>query len=258
MSVKERSSRLFSFPALWPNVPWGSTSAILYTIFLYFGAQFLAGLILAALAMAGGGSAGLPSGIAGQFYFVLLSDVIILLALWLFLRRRQGKLSALGFSRKPAGRDIAFAIGGYVVYFIMLIVVLSLTSASTDINLEQQQELGFDNFFNSIEKIMGFIALVILPPIVEEVVFRGFLFAGLRKKLRFIWATLIVSVLFASPHLLASSEGLLWVAGIDTFLLSLVLCYLREKTGALWAPIAVHAIKNGLAYMILVTGAAAL
>jgi hypothetical protein len=105
---------------------------------------------------------------------------------------------------------------------------------------------------------MAFVSLVLLPPIVEEIVFRGFVFTGLRKKMKFTAATIITSLLFAGPHLLASSEGLLWVAGVDTLVLSFVLCYLRERTGALWAPMAVHGLKNALAFVLLLSGVAAL
>lgn len=61
-------------------------------------------------------------------------------------------------------------------------------------------------------------------------------------------ATLITSVLFGLPHLLTGKEGILWVAMIDTFALSLILCFLREKTGSLYASILVHALKNTVAF----------
>jgi membrane protease YdiL (CAAX protease family) len=194
--------------------------------------------------------------ISGQFYFVLFSDALMLLGLWLFLRARRNGFGQLGFGRKPAVRDAGYALAGYAVYFIAFFVVAAFIVPMIGINTEQRQELGFDNLFTQAEKIMGLVALVLLPPFIEETIFRGFLFTGLRKKMTFVWVAVITSAFFASPHLLASSHGLLWVAGIDTFILSLVLCYLRERTGALWAPIAVHAIKNAIAFSLLLSGAA--
>jgi membrane protease YdiL (CAAX protease family) len=130
-------------------------------------------------------------------------------------------------------------------------VVTSWAASRFHINLDQKQELGFDAVVGTIERLMAFVSLVVLPPIVEEVMFRGFLFAGLRKKLPFPAVALLVSLIFASLHLLEGSGGLLWVAGIDTFVLSLVLCYVREKTGNLWAGIAVHMLKNCVAFLYL-------
>ena len=47
------------------------------------------------------------------------------------------------------------------------------------------------------------------------------------------------------------AAGPLWIGFIDTFILSLVLCYLRVKTGSLWAGITLHALKNGIAFVAL-------
>jgi membrane protease YdiL (CAAX protease family) len=66
-----------------------------------------------------------------------------------------------------------------------------------------------------------------------------------------IIAALITSILFALPHLFESSSGLLWVAGCDTFILSMVLVYVREKTDKLWASMLIHALKNFVAFASL-------
>lgn len=238
------------------RVRWSPVIAILYTSFLYFGSQFFAGLVLAALVVLTGRT--IESEIAGQFYFVVLSDAVMVLLLWWFLRAQDSGWNQIGLGRRPIPKDIGYALVAYVAYFGLLVAVLTVIGPLTGIDLEQKQELGFESLYSQTEKLMGFIALVVLAPIVEEVVFRGFLFTSLRKKMTFFWATLVTSLLFASPHLLATSEGLLWVAGVDTLVLSFALCYLREKTGALWAPIIVHAIKNGIAYMILLSSVAVL
>jgi membrane protease YdiL (CAAX protease family) len=97
-----------------------------------------------------------------------------------------------------------------------------------------------------------FISLVVLPTIVEEILVRGFLYGGLRNKLRPVGAGLIASLIFAAAHLqFGSGEPLLWVAAIDTFILSLFLIRLRETTGNLWSGMTVHFMKNGLAFTAL-------
>lgn len=235
------------------QVSWGPAAAIIVTVLTFLGAQLFAAVIVAGFL--GNDNPDWLEDISGQFYFVLLSDGLILLALWAFLKRRRAAISQLGFARRPIWRDIGLAVLGYLAYFGLLIAAFSIVGNLTDIDLDQKQELGFDNLLSSSDKLMALISLVLLPPIVEEVVFRGFVYGGLRKKINFWWATIITSLLFAGPHLLASSEGLLWVAGIDTLILSFVLCYLRETTGALWAPMIVHAVKNSVAFVFLLVGA---
>lgn len=240
------------FPERGPAVAWGPAASIAVTILSLFGGQFLAGFVIASAA-----GVSLTSTI-GQFCFVLISDVLILLAIWAFLRGRKAKFSDIGFARKPAWKDLGYALLAWLVYFGVFVMLAVLADAFTQINVDQKQELGFEQLFGTTEKLIALISLVVLPPIVEEIVFRGFMFTGMRRKFRFAAAALITSVAFASLHLLASSEGLLWIAGLDTLILSLVLCYLREKTGALWAPMLLHGIKNAIAFSILLTGVAVL
>ncbi|HVX57224.1 MAG TPA: CPBP family intramembrane glutamic endopeptidase, partial [Candidatus Saccharimonadales bacterium] len=99
---------------------------------------------------------------------------------------------------------------------------------------------------------LTFISLVVLPPLAEEIMVRGFLYSSLKKALPTIWAVLITSGLFAAAHLPeGGASGPLYIGAIDTFVLSLVLIYLREQTGNLWASITLHACKNGFAFVTL-------
>lgn len=191
-------------------------------------------------------------GTGTQFLFVMYSAVFTLLVLWLFIgRRRSIGLSALGFGRRPRWLDLTYAVIGAGVYLAMFVATAMLAEALLGVNVNQEQEIGFEQAAGGAALALVFISLVVVPPVLEEVIFRGFLFGSLRQKLSLAWASLITSVLFAAPHILASSDGLLWIAAIDTFILSLVLCYLRERTGNLWAPIALHALKNGAAFTFL-------
>jgi membrane protease YdiL (CAAX protease family) len=91
---------------------------------------------------------------------------------------------------------------------------------------------------------MAFIALVIIAPIAEEVLFRGYLYGKLRSHASVLVATLLTSALFGAVHMQ-------WNVAIDTFILSLAMCYLRELTGTIWAGTLVHMIKNGLAFTLI-------
>lgn len=192
-----------------------------------------------------------PSPTAIQTAAVVMGGAYTLLILWFLMRRLGVGRKVLGLVRKPKWLDVGYALAGAPVYFMMLIVAGGLAAVFFGVNLDQEQEIGFDRVVSNADMVLAFVSLVVVPPIVEEVLFRGYLYTGLRTKLGFVATALIVSAMFALPHALASSDGFLWVAVIDTFVLSLVLCYLREKTGALWAAIALHALKNGAAFVFL-------
>jgi membrane protease YdiL (CAAX protease family) len=149
---------------------------------------------------------------------------------------------------------VAYILGGFVVYFVLTFFTSAIVKAVfPSVNLDQKQDIGFDTTTSGITLLPIFLALVIVPPVVEEIVCRGFLYTGLRKKLSIWVAGAITGIIFASAHLLggASDAPLLWAAAIDTFVLSAVLVYVREKSGSLAGPIGIHMLKNGLAFMML-------
>lgn len=236
-------------------VPWGPVAAVLVTVVTYFASQFLVGFLFGfAFGVLGWSDNRVNAWIDttyAQFLIVTASAVASLLVLKLFLDTRKGKFSSLGLMRGPNQRDVLYTLVGFVVYFGLL-VVAAVIAANAGVDTEREQNVGFEQAKTTGDSLLlVFFSLVILPPIVEEILFRGFLFTGLRSKLNLFKTTIITSLLFAAPHLLGSDTGLLWIAAIDTFVLSLVLCYVREKTGALWASMGIHALKNGLAFVFL-------
>ena len=85
--------------------------------------------------------------------------------------------------------------------------------------------------------LMAFAA-VIAAPLCEEIVFRGYLYSA-AKKFAGPWAAGLCSALvFAAAH--GSLAALL-----PLFVFGAVLVFIYEKTGSIWAPIAVHCCFNG-------------
>jgi len=195
----------------------------------------------------------LTDSITGQFLITLMAEAITLAIVWLFVRQWSWTKIKQGIGlRKLRWHDAGFALFGVILYLAVYSLTLNITSSFFNVDVNQEQSIGFSGASGFLPLALTAISLVVLPPLVEEIVFRGFLYGGLRKKMTPVIAALVTSIVFAAPHALEGSDGkLLWVAAIDTFTLSLVLCYLREKTGSIYAGIGVHAIKNGLAFITL-------
>lgn len=86
--------------------------------------------------------------------------------------------------------------------------------------------------------ILMAIAAVLVAPVCEEIVFRGYLYP-VAKKYAGTWTAAICSgLVFAAAH--GSLAALL-----PLFIFGIVLALLYEKTGSLWAPMAVHFCFNG-------------
>lgn len=238
-----------------PGSPW---VVVIYAVLVFIAAQVVAELVVSIYPYARGWRGAtitdwLANSVVAQFWYVLFAEALTFWAIWQFLRLRRVGLRRIGW-HKPRWWDVVMTLCGFFVYMAAYIVlVLVAKKLFPSLNVNQKQDIGFQNVTGDSNLVLTFVSLVILPPIVEETVFRGFIFTALRGHLRWIWAALLTSALFAVPHLLESGQSgsLLWIAGIDTFTLSLVLCYLRETTDSLWAGIMLHMLKNGVAFASL-------
>lgn len=256
-------------------VTWGPAAAILVTAGVYVGGQVIGYLLFIFIYSLYGTLklSGLNAGqwadsinallntlaesesqlqTAFQFTLVLFVEAVTFALIYAFLRYRKASLRATGLL-KPKLRDAKHALAGFAVYLpIYIASLMVITRFIPTLNVDQEQQLGFDKANTPPELLLVFISLVIFPPLIEEILARGFLYGGLRTKLPVIYAALITSILFGAAHLqFGSGEPLLWVAAIDTFILSMVLVYMRERSGSLWPPIGLHMIKNGLAFLLV-------
>lgn len=246
-----------SQPAEQKSQGWGPLIGVFYgfgvaLLGAQIGVGILLGLVLGYLGMSSGAIHDWMNTIHGQFIFTAAAEIVMFCLIIFFVRQSGSKLLSIGLNRFQL-RYILYVLIGTVAYFLLYFVVVSIVSALVpSVNLEQEQDIGFKNPSGIAEIVMVFVSLVVLPPIAEETVFRGFMFTGLRTKLSWLVSALIASVFFAIGHLqIGQGTPLLWVAGIDTFILSMVLCYIRERTGSIWPTIGIHMVKNLVAFSFL-------
>ena len=94
-------------------------------------------------------------------------------------------------------------------------------------------------------RIAVILMAVIVAPVAEEIIFRGYFYGVIRRFGGRIPAILTSSLLFASIHVhLPSVPGLC--------ILAMILCFLYERTGSLWAPITLHAAFNASTIVFLI------
>jgi uncharacterized protein len=189
----------------------------------------------------------------GNFLYVLLAEFLTAgLLIWFIRHKKRPFRQVVGLNR-PHWKYILYGLAGVLCYFGIFIVTLTAINAIIPIDTSKEQAIGFEKGIGGADLWLAFASLVILPPIVEEMVFRGFFYGTLRaRNISMPWAVAITSLSFATLHLFGSGDGsLLWIAFIDTFVLSIVLCYLRETTGSIWPTILVHALKNGFVFVNL-------
>jgi membrane protease YdiL (CAAX protease family) len=218
---------------------WGPFAAIWYGILVFLGPQLIVGEVVYLLNFQ------MQDTDLESFYMYGISVAITFILLSQLLRRKYGSSFFKIGLNKFRPRYIGYALLALPCYLILSSVFSDIVAAVYhNFNSGQQQNLGFTSVVNPIQVIAVFVSLVIIPPLVEESVFRGFLFMGLRKKLNPWWAAIVTSLIFGVAHWQLN-------VSVDTFALSLALCYLRIKTDSLWPGIFLHATKNFIAFVFV-------
>ena len=181
----------------------------------------------------------------------VLCLLLVVFVPWKLFKMKTNR-EELGLSGLPTWTDIGLAPVGFVVYFLVAMLVMALAGVIfPNIDWQQAQDVGFQNLFFVSDKILAFVALVVIAPIAEEIIFRGWLYGKIRAKVPAWIGILVVSILFGLMHLGFNVEALQWNAAVNIFCMSVVLCVLREITGTIWSGILLHILKNGLAFYLL-------
>lgn len=93
---------------------------------------------------------------------------------------------------------------------------------------------------------LAVFAAVIGAPVAEEFLFRGYMYGALKNATGRLFATVVISLLFAVVH--GNLPALL-----PLFVFSLILCAAYEMSGSLWVPVGLHAFFNGTNIVLMLT-----
>ena len=150
---------------------------------------------------------------------------------WLLKRRKIDLSKNLGlyhFNRNA----LIYSLVAYVILYLVLTVY------SYVFQISPPEE--FIKLIKATPFVLNFLMVVIGAPIVEELLFRGFLFTQLKTtKLGVNGSIILTSLIWTSIHLQYDLFLL-----IPIFFLGLLLGYLMHKYNSLYLVIIVHAVHN--------------
>lgn len=176
---------------------------------------------------------------------VIISAVICTGILLIFIKARRGVSIAEYLGLKSFSlRTMLVGLGIVIVFIVAYSLVYKLfdTTAETDNMLE--------SFGGTAFPVLFWLAMVVFAPVFEEVLFRGFLFAGFKNSMiRVAGSVLLTSLLWAGSHLQYQLFGIAII-----FILGIILGIVRHRTGSLWIPMIMHGFNNLLAMIILALG----
>ncbi|MBO4855684.1 CPBP family intramembrane metalloprotease [Candidatus Saccharibacteria bacterium] len=189
-----------------------------------------------------------PNLIVAQTVCMAIANILAFVIVCLVSKKVFKKIvnrDSLGLKGWPTWTDILLSPIGYIVSTIVAaFILLILQKVVPGVDWSQTQDIGFNSLYTHLDRIVTFIALVVVAPITEELLFRGFLYGRLRTKISAVPAIILVSVLFGALH------GQ-WNVAIVVSVMSVFMCIARELTGTIYAGILMHMVRNGIAYYFL-------
>jgi membrane protease YdiL (CAAX protease family) len=206
-----------------PPAPRTGAFGALHTRWLLLWAG--AGAVLISLVFGALGELGTPA--SDELLSALLYLPIIA---WIgFMVVRRGGVHLGAMLRWPALGTYWFVVAGIlVVQFLFSLAAITLTELVAPWMDDSLAGVGQGNL------VLALIGIVILPPVVEEITFRGILLERFAVKWRVGVAVIVSAVCFGILHADPMGAGMF---GVVTGLL-----YLR--TGSLWPGIIIHFVNN--------------
>lgn len=161
--------------------------------------------------------------------------VVVALGVWL-TRHRGGRLAELGFRPLPL-RKLYVPLLGFIGSLPLFLAYIWIARGTQGLRPEASgQAAAFDSPGTILLSIMS---VVIIGPFAEEIIFRGFLFGGLRRWLP-VWGAILVSgLLFGALHF----SPLIVIMGI-------VLAIVYASTGSLYASMLTHFLYNATSFLV--------
>jgi hypothetical protein len=179
-------------------------------------------------------------------------QLIAMLACWMIVTglRKQPFFESLGWHW--GGLDIpsriALVIGVVLVMFGIELALSRLLPNSNNTQFDQLLRVS------ATVRLLVAAMAVLTAPIVEEVVYRGVLYSGLRKKIGISASVIAVTLLFAAVHVPQYWGA--WGSLTGLTILSLTLTVIRARSKSILPCVAVHLAFNsvGAVFIVLSSG----
>jgi uncharacterized protein len=228
------------FPGIWPSIGW---------VVAFMAFQLIAGVgaLVAAIAMdkSGRDPAAIMQDLASfalpMIWGLVIVEIILLFLLWLYLRK-DGRFAAIALDRwsdlsfvRTLGIAVALIAAGlafnwgYSEYIV------------PDIKVQEELRKLFAAIPDTLpNQILLFVAVAIIAPLIEELLFRGLLQKSLSHKLP-VWAAIVISALiFGAMHMDPYAMPPLVMMGA-------IFGMIYHLTGSLRVTILLHMVNNAAA-----------
>jgi membrane protease YdiL (CAAX protease family) len=168
---------------------------------------------------------------------------ILFLALKImFSRYGKGLLDSLGWSKPGPFTPMSLVLIGVSLSLIVVVLQYALMTPDVDTPFEKMLD-------DPASRIVVALFGITLAPMVEELLFRGFLQPVLVGVIGVFPGILLTSVMFGLLHL--AQNAYIWQSGVLIMLVGFVLGTIRHLSGSTRASTIVHIAYNSLPFLAL-------
>jgi len=173
---------------------------------------------------------------------MLVGEAAMPLSAWLFgaLKYRCG-WRALGFRSFRAFDGVTLAA---IVVLVGLLVSFLYDMLFSHLGLDPPSNLPAGLAETGLGLGIVVVLAVVVAPVAEETFFRGFILAGIGRRLGNAWAVVLSALLFSVAHM---QPGAL----LPIFILGLLLGWLYVRTRSIWPCILTHFAYNSIAVLFM-------
>jgi uncharacterized protein len=223
----------------------GSFGWIIFYFVLQIMCTVIAGIVMVSTAGGSGDPAAFAAALTDNpipliWAIIVSGGITIVLLGWRV--SRDGRAAQLGlthFGRLPLWQALAWAVVLIATSFAFNWLYQNYVIPGVDMQKEIT-ELLKKIPRTPVNVVLGFTAVAAIAPLVEELLFRGYLQTALTHRMPPLAAIAISALVFAGVHMQLYALPALWVLGA-------AFGFLYYKTGSLRFNIVLHMLNNGLA-----------
>ena len=173
---------------------------------------------------------------------ILIAIFSLLLGIGVFIfasvLRGRKPVALFGLSRLAPVMILLWAAAAVLTAYYLMIGVVFLQELLFDPGDQLQKAVKtLLESDNTALKVVTGLSAIIVAPLVEEIIFRGYLYPVIKRYAGCFFAAITTSLLFAVIH--GNLPGIM-----PLFTLALILTLAYELTGCLWVPIVAHSLFN--------------
>jgi len=223
-----------------PSVSWGVLDLVRASIVILFTGYILAilqGMLFEILDFKLGEDLMM---MVNTFFIDMAVGIIVL---YFVAVRYKDRLQALGLRSSSFFNNVFSGIAAYIFVLPVLLIILVLSVWILNlVGYTPPPQPVFEIFMKEDRsRVLLFLTILVsvLGPIIEEIFFRGFMYAAVKKHLGVLGAAFLSAAVFSALHTNI-------VGFFPIMALGLLLAFLYERTGSLVGSITVHIVHNSI------------